>query len=916
MKNKISKSKIYVIFSLILIICSMDVSAQIRSGVAYLKMLPGTRGNGMAGSLTGALDFTHSFYANPGAVGFLREWQWSANYSNWISDIYNTSFLYGRRVATPLSRHTRLAVGLSYLGIPEFDNSGGFDQQVNGNHLVATAGFGQPLTFISRNLSIGANVKYFRSQLDEYKANTYVFDTGLILRTPKLGVRNLTGGLFEYFILSTGASIMNMGSPVEFISEETPLPRTYRGGIAMNIGTHRSFQLSVALDYREVRDEDGFFTVGSEISWNQFIAFRFGYSNENNLLGEYTFGTSLQFDDLLLNSIIPGRNNEIKMDLAANQSNNFFASPYQGSITHHPIGPESFDLIEPFWGAKIDSNRIRLAWQDTRDPDLYDDISYRFLLDKDSLQLARVVRIAEENQHNFVNYMDEQDFYAERQLVDNSMDMGLPGGTYYWSVVARDRDGHLRFAEMNNQKIAKFRITEPKPRIIALKFDPDEFITTDAKQGTLSIKVMNLGDRAARDIYVNLYDIISTQLAANVMTNASMNLADYALDSHNLAELLPGEITEIEVVWNTRVHGLHPIVAEVTGNDPLSLESIVYHQHSENFHTIPKGTFSTNKQIDVLEMNRKTYFIPYLGRIYFDASSDSIKKKFLTDWVIEPPLKVFAERLKNGNIKKIVLTGSIDPYSEENDSSLAYNRSRSVFDVFRQLGVDSTRIKISPEVTINRNPARTDYIRQERRFVEISTEPGWEPELFGPITVLYNDSTFNPVKFESDIKAAVPIKYAHLNLRSDIETGMSVLDLFSDKQRLKGNIYWEPLSASNIEWLGKNAAYSFVVKDSLEREFRLPETEDNVVRLDEAVTGNEKFFIVIAKFGDTESYYDFYWQNVKEQVETAIDDTTKKVQFIGHGCAIGSEQLNKKLSESRAEAFKSKLLDEVRAKNP
>ena len=39
---------------------------QIRAGVGYLKMLHGAREVGVHGSLTGALDYTYSFYANPG----------------------------------------------------------------------------------------------------------------------------------------------------------------------------------------------------------------------------------------------------------------------------------------------------------------------------------------------------------------------------------------------------------------------------------------------------------------------------------------------------------------------------------------------------------------------------------------------------------------------------------------------------------------------------------------------------------------------------------------------------------------------------------------------------------------------------------------------------------------------------------
>jgi hypothetical protein len=79
--------------SILIIILFQPLQAigQVRAGMGYLKMLPGTRELGVAGTLTGALDYCYSFHANPAATGFLREWQYSASYTRWISDIYTDS---------------------------------------------------------------------------------------------------------------------------------------------------------------------------------------------------------------------------------------------------------------------------------------------------------------------------------------------------------------------------------------------------------------------------------------------------------------------------------------------------------------------------------------------------------------------------------------------------------------------------------------------------------------------------------------------------------------------------------------------------------------------------------------------------------------------------------------------------------
>ena len=63
---------------LLLIFAFSQVDAQVMSGAAFLRSLPGSRLQAMASSATAGLDGIHSFYANPGTIGFMREFQWSA----------------------------------------------------------------------------------------------------------------------------------------------------------------------------------------------------------------------------------------------------------------------------------------------------------------------------------------------------------------------------------------------------------------------------------------------------------------------------------------------------------------------------------------------------------------------------------------------------------------------------------------------------------------------------------------------------------------------------------------------------------------------------------------------------------------------------------------------------------------------
>ena len=84
----------------------------------------------------------------------------------------------------PWSRWTKFALGINYLGIPEFNNENELATPVSGNNLLVTASIGQPISILSRNLSVGTNIKYYNSKLAEFDANSLIFDLGLLYRTP------------------------------------------------------------------------------------------------------------------------------------------------------------------------------------------------------------------------------------------------------------------------------------------------------------------------------------------------------------------------------------------------------------------------------------------------------------------------------------------------------------------------------------------------------------------------------------------------------------------------------------------------------------------------------------------------------------------------------------------------------------
>ena len=550
---------------------------QIRSGASFLMIMPGARAEGLAGSLTGTIDNMYAVYANPGATGLLREWQWSLSYTNWIPGTYYASAFYGRGVRLPWNRHSRFALGVSYLGIKDFDSSKGRAPLASGGDVLLSASLGQPLTAISRGLSVGADVKYLRSRLDNFDADGFIFDVGLLYRTPRFRFLRTGVGLFDHAILSAGVAVTQLGGALHFNDGDTPLPRTFRAGASLNLGAHHGLQAHLTADYRRIRDEKGYFTIGTEFSWAQVLTFRGGYSFEkNNLLRQYTLGLSLGLSDVRTNlgSLIPGRNNAAQIDLARLQSNSWFDAPYRGSLSHYPVVPEHFEFVEPAIGETITTNEVGLSWQASRDPDLFDEVGYWLLVDPDSVKLAGALQGFESRRRDdFFALLGNRQFMMNDTLEQNNFTLSnlyssLQNNSgiqdYFWTVVAYDKDRHYRIIEKSGRKIARFRVVLPDLQIHITEMNVDE--SQAQSRGIFEVAatllVRNAGAGAARQVTIALSDSVSKMIG--VRAPLAMN-NPLPLDPTPafVAWLPPDSALTISVRWQTPVMGMHTLLAWV-----------------------------------------------------------------------------------------------------------------------------------------------------------------------------------------------------------------------------------------------------------------------------------------------------------------------------------------------------------------
>ncbi len=238
------KKIIFIITAFCITLFSSSLLAQSAVGLPFLKIGIGPRQAGMGHVFTGVADDIHTLYWNPGGLGHLRRWQWSAAYNRWFTDVYQASFLYAKQFRAGFSRKATVGFMCSYLGMPDWDATGGVMPSVSANHLLAGISVGQRLDWLHHTISVGAQFKAIRSNLADYTKTTPAFDVGFLVKPGRFRMGKYSLGIFDFGVVSFGASVLHLGPDVQFDRSETALPLTYRGGASLLMGRHNGLVCS------------------------------------------------------------------------------------------------------------------------------------------------------------------------------------------------------------------------------------------------------------------------------------------------------------------------------------------------------------------------------------------------------------------------------------------------------------------------------------------------------------------------------------------------------------------------------------------------------------------------------------------------------------------------------------------------
>jgi len=900
-------------------------------GLPFLKIGVGARQAGMGSVFTGVGDDIYTQYWNPGGLGHIRRWQWSVAYNRWFSDVYQANISYVRQFRMWGSQKTTLGFRITYLGMPSWDATGGLESPVSAGHFVGGISFGQRLDWLHPSLGVGMNVNFLSSRLDTYSAKGVSTDWGLLFKPRRFALGKWGMGVFDYGIFTFGVSLLHFGTKMTFDREPSSLPRTLRIGTSLRMGRYAGWSALLATDVIQVKEQDWSVGIGSEVWWKETIGVRIGYISNGRDLGDFCFGLGFRWTDIM-NSLLglPTRfGDAFEVDVADVGYGDALQQTYRGTITHYPIAPEPFRLDRPqvvmsrVMGA---SSMVSMNWEKAHDPDPFDEVRYVVVVDRDKSRVGRAIHQAERNVFSFMSSALKDSLLVCEDLGETYFMTSVnEGGKYFWCVTAYDKGGHAQLAQRGEKQIGmigEFVVTTHDLMVRSISFTPSPWITQTPEQGTLTFIISNDGNAASAGFRLRANDFpVSVESDSDSVTQ---------IIDLEIAGLDVGEDTTVHVEWNSGIPGLHRIQATVV---PYST-ALEYEKDNNSleatFLSIPKGEIVIPDSVEVMATGYDFTEIPIVPEVYFDPHSAVVKPEYYDDssiWFAVLP--AFAERLQDNPLVTMKILGFIDALSGEKDTQLADQRADNVRQRLESFGVPGAQISVvtnhSPK-ELGRRAMPADsmnalWIMQQNRVVRFQLQRKNEEKIFKPFEVAVDTTLRKGIPVDLAVQSPGNIQgwlirgsYCQ-SLASEEPCSIEIENqAIGEKDSLTGHLVWDGTDKNNVlvkrdRWY----LYALILTDTLGRTFS---TRSDSIYIKEKQTIRKREVFGAAKFGQVEPVYQFYWDRLMAVAKEILDNSNMRIRFEGHACAIGSDAVNQRLSNRRANRFTKAFKDRVRSAYP
>jgi len=261
---------------LVSVALALGVSLGASTGFSSLKILPGVREAGMAGTGVASAFGPQAIALNPAAGATIGDFAATASYAKWILDTRHQSLFVTRNF-----RALSIGAGFASFSAGQFEYRDKPTEEPIGTFtptdLTAYLNLARSL---GDKVQVGLTARYFYTRVYNHDAAGLGVDGGVRV-TPAKG-------------LTLGASVVDFGRTMYYVREVFWLPTRGRLGASYDFIPFERGRLTVAADgsYFFYGQTPGA-AAGLEFAWNEVVALRAGYdflSEANHL----DFGLGLQ----------------------------------------------------------------------------------------------------------------------------------------------------------------------------------------------------------------------------------------------------------------------------------------------------------------------------------------------------------------------------------------------------------------------------------------------------------------------------------------------------------------------------------------------------------------------------------------------------------------------------------------------
>jgi len=186
-----------------------------RPGLAFLNTEMSARGASLAGAMVAKRGEVHGVFHNPASLSGIVGTTWSANFVNHLLDIGGGNLMMAKKIESG-----NIGFGLASIDYGSFnrldDRGNDLGTDFSASDLLVSVSYSLE---ISDAISLGSNIKWANSNIDEYSSNAIALDVGFLYFQPERD-------------LSIGGGIFSLGKSTAFIDNSDPLPTNFRLGIS------------------------------------------------------------------------------------------------------------------------------------------------------------------------------------------------------------------------------------------------------------------------------------------------------------------------------------------------------------------------------------------------------------------------------------------------------------------------------------------------------------------------------------------------------------------------------------------------------------------------------------------------------------------------------------------------------------